>query len=215
MWSPSEVIWFTEGSQVKDFALIPGATVILPDNGVCTFASKEALDLSDTSIQAYYVTSYNNGSFILSETTCAAAGEGIILKGAVGERVDIPLLPAAARATALENPGNLLVGTAYAPYTVGDDQVYLLNENQEEAHFYRADKGYVVPMGKAFVLYTLAIDEQTVNIIWSETTLIEMVQKALQDEDTHYNMGGQPMHKNAKGVHIIRGKKTVVGVPKH
>ena len=209
MWSPSEDIWFTDGSHVKDFVLMPGATVVLPDNGVCTFSSTEALDLSDTGIEAYYVTSYANGSFILSETTRAAAGEGIILKGAVGERKDIPVLHTATRAAAPANPGNLLVGTAYAPYTVGDDQVYLLNEDQQEAHFYLADKGYVVPMGKAFVLYTIATGEENVSIIWSEATLIEMVQKALNDKDSHYNLGGQPMHKNAKGVHINMGKKTV------
>lgn len=210
MWSANEDIWFTEGSQVKDFVLLRGATVMLPEYGVCTFSSTQPLDLSASNIEAYYVKSYQNGSFILADATQAAAGEGLILKGAIGDRLDIPVLPASARSNAPANPGNLLVGTAFAPYTVGDDQVYLLEEDKENPHFYQADKGYVVPKGKAYVLYTIASDDKLVDIIWSEATLLEMVRQALESDDHHYNIGGRLIHKSAKGIHIQNGNKKVV-----
>ena len=158
---------------------------------------------------------YENGSFILSEATQSAPGEGLILKGAIGNRLDIPVLPSTARASHLSSlaphPDNLLIGTAFAPYIVGDDQVWLMNEDEEEAHFRRADKGFIVPKGKAYVLYTIATDAEVVSIIWSEATLIEMVRKALQDNDgIHYDTGGRPIHKAAKGLHLQQGKKMIV-----
>ena len=213
MWSASEDIWFSEGSQVKDFVLLRGATVVLPENGVCTFSSTLPLDLSATDIEAYYVSRYENGNFILQEATRSAPGEGLILKGAIGNRLDIPVLPSSARESSATSAGtdNLLVGTAFAPYTVGEDQVWLMNEDDEDAHFRRADKGFVVPRGKAYVLYTIATDAEVVYIIWSEATLIEMVRKALQDDRSpHYDTGGRPVSKTSKGLHLQQGKKILV-----
>ena len=207
MWSATADIWFTEGSQQKNFVLLPGATVLLPESGICTFSSKIPLDF--TSTEAYYVKLYDKESFVVEPVKAAAAGEGVLLKGTPGSRVD---MAEAATAEALQD--NMLTGTAYAPYTVGDDQVYVLPDG--DTQFKRAAKGLTVEQGKAYVLYTIASEPATVNIIWGEATLIELLKDSTDDSQNHYDLGGRRIYKTAKGVHIIRtpegrlqGKKTI------
>ena len=202
MWSATADIWFTEGSQQKNFVLMPGATVMLPESGICTFSSKVALDFTTATADAFYVKLYDKESFVVEPVTATVAGEGVLLKGTPGSRVDIS---EAASATALED--NMLTGTAYAPYVVGDDQVYVLADG--ESQFKRAAKGLTVDQGKAYVLYTIASEPATVSIIWGEATLIEMLRNSTDDGQNHYDLGGRRIYKTDKGVHIVNGQKKV------
>ena len=202
MWSATADIWFTEGSQEKNFVLLPGATVMLPESGICTFSSKVALDFTTATADAFYVKLYDKESFVVEPVTATVAGEGVLLKGTPGSRVDIS---EAASATALED--NMLTGTAYAPYVVGDDQVYVLADG--ESQFKRAAKGLTVDQGKAYVLYTIASEPATVSIIWGEATLIEMLRNSTDDGQNHYDLGGRRIYKTDKGVHIVNGQKKV------
>jgi hypothetical protein len=204
MWSPTSQIWFTSGPQVQNFALLPGATVILPESGACTFSSVVNLTLDSDKVKAWYLTDFDQQSFVAEEITSGSlpAGEGVILVGIAGQRIDF-----AKAATAAPVSGNLLTGTAQAPYTVSADDVYVMQEDGEPS-FTLAARGLVVPKAKAYCQYTMSGGQlPRVSIIWTDKTLVDAVKAAIEAGEFHYGLSGRRIYKTDKGVHLVRGKK--------
>ena len=218
MWSPSIDMWFDEVQQTKNFSLLRGATVVLPKEGACTFSSPVAVTLNTGTAKAWWLRTYDNRSFVVEQVADGhiAAGEGVILKGVAGQRIDMAETTTAAnRAQAIA--GNMLIGTPTAPYVVTDDNVYQLHEGTDaEPKFYLAVRGEVVPKGKAYCLYTLSGQPTEVAIIWSEETLINAVLRDINDPDTpHYDMQGRRIYRidgdtKGKKIHVVKGRKLIV-----
>jgi hypothetical protein len=186
----------------------PNVTVTFPADGICTFSTTTALDFSalDGWVKAYCATSYTSESVKLKEIDKAAKGEGLILVGTPDETVVIPV--AETEVEALE--GNKLTGTAYAPYEVTGENVYVLSDKTGITMFHKAKNGLVIPRYKAY----LEMDEDNgasrLSIIWDESTLIEMMKNAINADDRHYGLDGRILHPKAKGVHVIKGEKRIV-----
>ena len=222
MWSASSDIWFSSaGTQTKDFALLRGATIVLPADSVCTFSTSVALDFSNVhSAKAFIAARYEAGSFVLECVNKVPAGEGLVLKGAANTRVDIP---EAGNVPVGSAAGNMLSSTATEPFTVGDDDVYVLKEGESQGTgvrsrapgtdspvFVRVAKGVVVPKYKAYILFTIANQPDIVPIIWDEATSIRALTIDMDGDEKHYDLNGRRIYKTAKGVHVINGKKMVV-----
>ncbi|MBR1547985.1 MAG: carboxypeptidase regulatory-like domain-containing protein, partial [Prevotella sp.] len=214
MWSPSQQLWFDENRQTKNFTLLRGATVMLPQEGACTFSSPVALTLPGEPTRAWYLSKYDQQSFVVNEITAGsiAAGEGIILSGTAGQRID---MPEAASATAVM--GNMLIGTPSTAYVVADDNVYVMHENASDvASFYLADKGELVGKGKAYCQFTLSGQPKTVSVLWSDADLIKAVLSGIGDPNApHYDLQGRRIYHHdadmkGKKVHIVKGRKVVI-----
>jgi hypothetical protein len=110
----------------------------------------------------------------------------------------------------------MLTGTSRAPYIVNDNNVYVLHEGANAdsasmARMYLSAKGMEIARYKAYCQYSIATEPATVGIIWDEETLTRIVEAALKGNDgTHYNLGGRPVQKNDKGIHLDKGRKIVV-----
>ena len=217
MWSPSVQIWFDEAEQTKNFSLLRGATVVLPTEGACTFSTPVAVTLNTETAKAWWLRAYDNQSFVVEQVTDGniAAGEGIILSGVAGQRIDMQETATAAnRARAIT--GNMLIGTPTAPYVVTEDNVYQMREGTDaDAKFYLAVRGEVVPKGKAYCLYTLSGQPGEVAIIWSDETLINAVLRDINDPNTpHFDLQGRRIYRvdadaQGKRIHIVKGKKVL------
>lgn len=214
MWSPTEQMWFDENTQTKNFTLLRGATVVLPKEGACTFSSPVAVTLSNENVKAWYLSKYDKKSFVVEALTAGSivAGEGIILSGTAGQRVD---MPEAASATPVM--GNMLIGTPEAAYVVTDDNIYQMKENTEgDACFYLAAKGELVPKGRAYCQFTLSGQPATVNILWSGADLIDAILYDVTDPNTpHYDLQGRRIQvtgndQGYKKIHIVNGRKVVM-----
>ena len=214
MWSPSTQMWFDESEQTKNFSLLRGATVVLPKEGACTFSTPVAVALATETAKAWWLSKYDQQSFVVEQLSDGhiAAGEGVILSGVAGQRIDMAETDAVAPIM-----GNMLTGTAASPYVVTDDGVYQMREDTNaEARFYLAVHGEVVPKGKAYCQYTLSGQPTEVAIIWSGETLINAVLRDINDPDTpHFDLQGRRIYKidaNAQGkkIHVVKGKKLVV-----
>ena len=212
MWSPTVQIWFDETAQTKDFSLLRGATVILPKEGACTFSTPVAVTLATETAKAWWLSKYDMQSFVVEQVPDGniAAGEGVILSGVAGQRIDM-----AEAATASPIMGNMLTGTASSPYVVTDDGVYQMREDTNaEARFYLAVHGEVVPKGKAYCQYTLSGQPSEVAIIWSDETLINAVLRDINNPNTpHFDLQGRRIYKidaQSKKIHVVKGKKVVV-----
>ena len=162
MWSPDQTIWFTSGDQTKDFVLLRGATVRLPNDGIYTFSSAAALDFKQAKgIVAYYAPQLKGSNVVLSGINASPADAGLIVRSNAGDRrVDIPEATVPETVTA-----NLLIGTAQAVYTVDRDDVYVLaNGAQNLKVFSKAARGTKVPMSTAYLQTTTT--NQSLGILW-------------------------------------------------
>jgi hypothetical protein len=207
-------MWFDESEQTKNFSLLRGATVILPKEGACTFSTPVAVTLATETAKAWWLSKYDKQSFVVEQISDGniAAGEGVILSGVAGQRIDM-----AEAAAASPIMGNMLTGTAAAPYVVTDDNVYQMREGTDtDARFYLAVHGEVVPKGKAYCQYSLSGQPTEVAIIWSEETLINTLLRDINDNDAqHFDLQGRRIYKidadtQGKKIHVVKGRKIVV-----
>ena len=207
MDGPDNDLTFESNTATIDFDLIRGATVRMPDDGICTFSSPVSLDFTTVAsdVIAYYAENYTSESVILRETEHSAAGEGLVLSGTSLKRVDIP--EAEYEADAIVD--NLLVGTAYAPYTVGNETVYILDNTTGTAKFQKASKGLVVPQYKAYLRMIVSGTPNVINIIWGEPTLIDAIRTAA-DENGWYSLDGKVIPQPKHGVNVTKRRKITV-----
>jgi pimeloyl-ACP methyl ester carboxylesterase len=193
-----------------DFSLERGATIIMPDDGICTYSGSLDLDFTKArggEVKAYYAKSYASSTVFIEETPTAVGGEGLILLGTPLSRIDVP---EAETASAIE--GNLLFGTGFAPYEVVSDDIYVLANKTGKAKFHRAAEGLVIPRHKAYiVLFEDMIISQNngADVVIGDPTGLYGVRWRSAD-DRHYGVGGVPVHEKARGVHIQKGKKFIV-----
>lgn len=196
------------GDAVKcNYTLMPGATIKIPASGICTYSSVVGLDFSQASlpIKAYYGKRYDTERVIIDELSIAAANEGLVLMGQPNMNVDVP---AATNASPLSD--NVLTGTAFAPYTVTTDDVYVLANKTGKAKFHQAARGLTIPKHKAYLLlYIGEAGAKGIDIIFDEATLIEMVKDAENDKE-HFGINGIRINENMKGLHVVKGKKVIV-----
>ena len=213
MWSPTVQIWFDETALTKDFSLLRGATVVLPKEGACTFSTSVAVTVATETAKVWWLSKYDKQSFVVEQVAdgMIPAGEGVVLSGIPGQRIDMAEAVAASSIM-----GNMLTGTAAAPYVVTDDNVYQMREGTDtDARFYLAVRGEVVPKGKAYCQYTLSGQPTEVAIIWSEETLINTLLRDINDADAqHFDLQGRRIYRvdadgQGKRIHIVKGKKVL------
>jgi len=217
IWSANSDIWFDEAAKTKDFVLLQGETVIVPTDGIFAFSPNVDVEVEDLDVTVWYVTEFDKLSFVMKQVTSGKikAGEGVIVVGKPQERLDM-----SEASNAHKIPNNLLVGTGTSSYEVKDNNVFILRESansrkfrvagDSNAHFYRAAKGTIIPEGKAYIHYTLEGLPDEVGIIWDDTSLINMVKQAMENDENHYGLDGRPIYKMDKGIHILKGRKVIV-----
>ena len=224
----------TNQSEDFDYVLIRKVASTVPVTisaaGYATFASDKALDLSNLpeGLTAYVATSLSSDAVTINPiTTTVAPGTGLIFKGAQGKYI----IPVASEGT--EVTDNMLVGVVGEAVTLPQDGTcYVLALNAEsKAVFQQVTTKAVasVPAGKAYLNtattspaparpddmpgfdgVTLA---KTLNIYLpgeGEATAIKTVETAEQQDGAIYNLAGQRVGKDYKGIVIMNGKKYLV-----
>ncbi len=189
-------------------------TVTIGSTGYATFASPFALDLKNLpdGLTAYYASAVNGGDVVLTPKSgeAVAAGTGLVLKGAAGT-YNIPVA-----ATGSEIAGNLLVGCATATTIYGAEK-YVLYDVSGEAKFrnlsnYTESKPMNIAAGKSY-LDASTVGVKVLNIVFEDpaaTGIAEMFDGgSLKSDDNAvlYNLNGQVVTKDYKGIVIKNGKK--------
>ena len=196
------------GDAVKcNYTLMPGATIKIPASGICTYSSVVGLDFSQATlpVKAYYGKRYDTERVIIDELTTAAANEGLVLMGQPNSRVDVP---EAVNVAPLAE--NVLYGTAFAPYTVTSDDVYVLANKTGKPKFHQAAQGLVIPKNKAYLLLFIGESgSKGIDVIFDEATLIDMIRSA-ENRENHYGIDGIRIGETVKGIHVVKGKKLIV-----
>ena len=172
-----------------------------------SYSSTKALDFSNSGLTAYIATTRNGSSVHYEPVTYVPANTGIILNGTQGTHVAVTIPSAEAVGT------NLLVSTANAEHevTAGEvGKVYAFGMMGGKVGFVQAEAGYTVTQGKSY-LYLSTVGAKGIDFIGlpgSETDGIDTIHNAqfIMHNDA-YNLAGQKVSKDYKGIVIVNGKK--------
>ena len=195
---------YADNGRIDYFILTPTVSATIGATGWTTFASPYALNLSGISGgTAYYASANDESSVTLTSTDATvAAGTGLMLKGTAGATVTIPV---AASGDAIS--GNKLVGCASE---TANANFYVLVNNGGTGEFQSLEEnGATIPAGKAYLnLTTLGVKVLRIAVVDGEATGVEAVEAAEAKADgVIYNLNGQVVDKNFKGIVIKNGKK--------
>ena len=177
--------------------------VAVAGNGFTTFSAARAIDFSKTEgVKAYVVTEVKDNYTVLAEVTAVPANTGVILQAAAGKYSVVPV----EAADAVEK--NLLVATAddYTLAAADEGKNWTLTEQGENTVF-TSKAGATVAKGQAYLAYE---SEESV-IYLSEAdgihTIGTAVSNGLNLNAPMYNLAGQKVDSDYKGVVIQNGKK--------
>lgn len=203
-----------ELSLYKKVEATPTQAVNISSAGMATFCSENALDFTGLTDMYAYIALYNNDKVTYRKVTKVPARTGVLLRnpngGATSQKV--PVLTGAAD----DVEGNKFIGTlteiSSLPSVDGDNTNYILNNGVNGVGFYKA-AGKKVGAGKAYLQIPTPADGKKVFIGFEETgeaTGIENVNRETTTNGRCYNLNGQQVSGNYKGIVIVNGKKTIV-----
>ncbi len=182
-------------------------SIDITENLWASYSSTKALDFSNSGLTAYIATTSNGSSVHYEPVTYVPAYTGIILNGTQGTHVAVTIPSADAVGT------NLLVSTANEEHTVtaGEvDNVYAFGMKGGKVGFVKAEAGYIVAQDKSYLdLSTVgAKGIDFIGLPGSETDGIDTIHNAqfIMHNDA-YNLAGQKVSKDYKGIVIVNGKK--------
>ncbi|GEM_PF-7047058 len=189
----------------------PSVSATIGTTGYTTFASPYALNLSGMTastgtVTAFYASASDASSVTMTSTTATvAAGEGLLLKGSVGATITIPVV---ASGDAIS--GNKLKGCTTSTALSANANYWVLVNNGGTAEFQNlAENGATIPEGKAY-LDTADPGVKALGIVFAGDTAtgVEAPVAAEAVEDgIYYNLNGQQVTKDYKGIVIVNGKK--------
>jgi hypothetical protein len=188
----------------------PRAKVTIGQRGAVSYSSTKALDFTDLPVEAYIVTAKNGNSFNKKQVYKVPAETGLVVEGAEGTYK----IPVAVGSQFDDFTGNLLQSTATAAFTVPDDgNAYyglFYSFATERVGFQKKSAGFTFGQGKSYLLLPESMAEANINEIFcDETTTIQGVVNDTWTDDKAYNLNGQRVDKNYKGIIIMNGKKVV------
>ena len=184
-------------------------TATLNTSGYATFCSLYPLDFTDyatAGYSAWEVTDIAKSAEVYTVTFnhltgTIKGGQGILLKGAAGEKVTINSCNSDNK---LDK--NLLKGTT-APTYVASNEYFGLSGN----NFVKVNAG-VVPAGKALLPASEVAGVKSFIFVFNDdaTGITETRTATREEVEAIFNLGGQRMSKLQKGVNIVNGKKVLV-----
>ena len=179
-----------------------------------TFASDYDLDFSGVDGLYAYTATVDNNIITFNKVTKARAGEGLLLYANVNTPTDF-YVPAATDSPEKVDGNKLVRGTGTAVASTDDGGAtynYVLSNNGGEVNFYRAagkevgkNKAYLknisagVAGGAKFFLPTGEDETDGIRSIENSELRIE--------NSNYYNLSGQRVGKDYKGIVIVNGKK--------
>ena len=187
-------------------------TASLSSVGYATYASANALDLSDVDGLTAYTASVSESVVTFNEVTGTVPAEtGLLLKGDAGS-YNIPVV----ESSSTDVTGNKLVGKT-AVTTIGkktgDDYNYVLKDGADGVGFYQVNNdAYKVRANSAYLAipYDAASGGAKLFIGLDDATGLEEVMGMKVTESAPvYNLQGQRVENGYRGIVIVNGKKVI------
>ncbi len=181
----------------------PVVPVTVSAAGWATLFTDKALDFSGvTGLQAY-TAAVDGNNIVLTEVADVPANTGVVLKAAANT-YNIPVIASSETAKG-DLTGNVSAATACPAPT--NHTYYILTKDGEKAQFNPATSGSIAP-GKAFLdVTTVGIKVFNVIVDGTATGVEAPVAAETVEDGVYYNLNGQVVTKDYKGIVIVNGKK--------
>ena len=200
------------GGALSLYKKVTAVEITISAAGAVSFSSKYALDFSESGLTANIVTEKDGSSFKSQSVNVVPANTGLVVEGEEGT-YQIPV--AAADATFDDVEDNLLVSTASEAYTVTSDDygfVYGLFKSAStgKVGFQKKKANFTFGIGKSYLRLPATSGAKGLEFIYLNevVTGIKTVDNEQMNGD-RYNLNGQRVDKNYKGVVIVNGKKMI------
>ena len=186
---------------------IPVVSVTIGSHGWTSLISDKNLNFEGIEGLTAYRAKLSGTTVTLNDVTEVDANKGIVLRGTANETYYVPVL-----ASTEANVETDLKGSATGAYAkaVGKYYYVLANKNGVEG-FYEYTGDAAIPAGKAFFETSSQIAEGKFSIVFAddETDGIRSIENGeLRTENSdYYNLAGQRVGKDYKGIVIVNGKK--------
>ena len=182
--------------------------------GAASFSSTKALDFTDTDVTAYIITEKNGTTFERQAVTKVPANTGLVVEGAEGT-YQIPVITDAT-AVLDDVSSNKLVATAEEAYTVtADDYGYVYgffkSATTGKIGFQKKKADFTFGVGKSYLRLPAESPAKGAEFIYlgDAATGIMSVDGIEVESGNRYNLNGQRVGKNYKGIVIVNGKKAI------
>lgn len=153
--------------------------------------------------EAYVCTAVNDTQITLSKVTAVPAGTGVFVKGAASSK---HLATVTASADVVST--NYIVGCLEDKALTGSEGAYVLGVQNGDAGLYLVNSALTVPAGKAYLLCGAKSAKVLSIAIEDDATSIDIIETANTTATSQtYNILGQKVSGNAKGLVIKNGKK--------
>ena len=212
-------VTFSRPSNASSYATISKIAVTLAPKVTitaakyATFSSPYRLNFEGSNVKAYKAISTDGESVTLVEMTVVDANVGVLLHAETADTYYIPSTSAAATSAA----GNLLQSTATAAHNIAADEVgraYVFGKfNDTEVGFFKAAEGKTIDASKSYLLLDTppANNANFLSFVFGdeeqgETDGIKAVSTKVEN-GVRYNLAGQKVGADYKGIVIVNGKK--------
>lgn len=177
--------------------------VTVTEAGYATLCADKALDFTNLEVKAYQAAMVGN-VVTFTPVTKVPAGAGVLLKADKEGEYEVPVT-----ASADELTGKLLVGVANAGETINgnDGNFYVLRNASQGIGFYKVTASvYQLKQGTAYLSLDKASAKNFIDI--DNTTSIGLIGASKNDAQM-FNLAGQRVGNDYKGIVIVNGKKVI------
>lgn len=190
--------------------------VTITSAGRATFSSTNALDFTGADVEAYIAKSTDGSNVTFTSVNVVPANTGLLVKGNEGTYY-IPVTTASTD----DVSANKMESTASAAHNVTSEEygkAFVFGKKGDEIGFFKAAIGKTIAQGKSYLLFDVAPakDVEFIDIIYdneteeqSETTSISDELRAKSEDTPAYNLAGQKVGKDYKGIVVINGHKVI------
>lgn len=172
-------------------------------SGYATYAADYAVNYSEQGLTVYAVKVATDNSKVSATpfTGVVPAGKAVLVKGTAGQKYT--LTPAT---TAADETFDTDLQASDGTVTADGAQHFAFGTKNGESGFKLVKSGVVIPAKKGYLLISNAGAKEFF-AFEGETTGISVVETAPAADGNVYNMAGQRVSKNYKGLVIVGGKK--------
>ena len=187
----------------------PGVVVEVGETGYATYSSDNLCEVPDaeSGIQLFGAKLMDNYVKLLPTTpgSLVSLNFGVIVKATPNTSV---FIEDAKGSEYVKITGNELFATVYKPYDVSQGKAYILADVDGEAKFVACEAG-TIPVNKACLLAPAgSYIKSQLDIVEGEATGINSIQTStLSAEGATFNLAGQKVGADYKGIVIMNGKK--------
>lgn len=199
---------YTSGQQQVQIYRKADAVLTITEAGYATISSTQPLDFSGIAgLTLYTVTSTSPEKVVLKEFSqlLVPANTAIIIKGFPGTYG----IPFASTADPIQGT-NLLKPTSNTT-VIGDGSQYILGYDGTNVGFYHVTTGTIIAANKGYLDLSTGFGAKSFIPFYGETTGITDLKTVLTEKGQRpiYNLSGQRVEKNYKGIVIINRKKYI------